>query len=484
MQIISGRLVITPEQSNAFARLSGDYNPLHTDALAARRLQFGSTVVHGVHHMMQVWDAAFSQFPEATDSTLASLRAGFPNPVRAGETIDYHLTPRAGGADLVATVSGKRVLTLAVGLTTESGSAPPTAIIDAPPPVEQPVDQIFPPGHDNGECGLYVDAELSRTLFPFLSRLYPASLLGQIMACTAVVGMRCPGLHSVFSALSLEIRDGVPGGRGTLRYHVKSSDSRFHLVKIAVEGPETTGMLDAFFRPAVVEQPTYASIRAVVRPDQFADRRALVIGGSRGSGETTAKILAAGGAAVTITYNSGEADAVRVQEQILAGGGQCHARHCNVLDIPCEDLEKLIGDFAPSHVYYFSSPKIESEKGDSWNEILFGKYCEFYLAAFAKMAHCIGRSAPLGGDKLTVFYPSSIYVERPERGFREYAVAKAAGEALCRQLQTRFPQVEFVAPRLPRMATDQTASIIPTKSEPALTVMMRYLCGDQGQSGS
>ena len=36
----------------AFAKLSGDYNPVHLDPLKARRTRFGYPVVHGIHLML------------------------------------------------------------------------------------------------------------------------------------------------------------------------------------------------------------------------------------------------------------------------------------------------------------------------------------------------------------------------------------------------------------------------------------------------
>jgi acyl dehydratase len=40
---------ISLARSGQFARLSGDYNPIHLAPVLARRSHFGGTVVHGVH---------------------------------------------------------------------------------------------------------------------------------------------------------------------------------------------------------------------------------------------------------------------------------------------------------------------------------------------------------------------------------------------------------------------------------------------------
>ncbi len=46
----------TSEDQIAFAELSGDYNPLHMDAVASRRMLFGSQVVHGIHTLLWALD--------------------------------------------------------------------------------------------------------------------------------------------------------------------------------------------------------------------------------------------------------------------------------------------------------------------------------------------------------------------------------------------------------------------------------------------
>src|SRR5262245_50759968 len=74
------------EDQIAFAALSGDYNPIHVDALAARRLLFGAPLVHGVHSVMWALDSCLQNSTEALE--LHSLRTTFFKPVRVGEEID------------------------------------------------------------------------------------------------------------------------------------------------------------------------------------------------------------------------------------------------------------------------------------------------------------------------------------------------------------------------------------------------------------
>jgi hypothetical protein len=60
----------------------------------------------------------------------------------------------------------------------------------------------------------------------------------------------------------------------------------------------------------------------------------------------------------------------------------------------------------------------------------------------------------------------------------EYAAAKMAGEIVCDFLRKVHPGLAIHKPRLPRVATDQTASLLPVSNqEPVLVLLgnLRYL---------
>jgi hypothetical protein len=126
-----------------------------------------------------------------------------------------------------------------------------------------------------------------------------------------------------------------------------------------------------------------------------------------------------------------------------------------------------LGEHVFSHVYFFASPPILKHAG-SWDPQLFSKFASAYVHAFATLIALVlkvSRAAP----PTRFFYPSSVFVTRPETGFAEYTCAKAAGEALCAQFADS--RALFFAPRLPRLRTDQTVGVEGAVEDPFPTLL-------------
>ena len=71
--------------------------------------------------------------------------------------------------------------------------------------------------------------------------------------------------------------------------------------------------------------------------------------------------------------------------------------------------------------------------------------------------------------------PTSIFVKDTPKGFKEYAAAKREGEVLCEKLNAEYSQLRVIYPRLPRMQTDQTSSLLMRKATPTLQVMQEVV---------
>jgi hypothetical protein len=74
--------------------------------------------------------------------------------------------------------------------------------------------------------------------------------------------------------------------------------------------------------------------------------------------------------------------------------------------------------------------------------------------------------------QIRFFYPSSVYIDARPEGMTEYAMAKAAGEVLCADIQSFKSAGRIVLRRLPRLPTDQTASLFRGETADPINVIL------------
>jgi NAD(P)-dependent dehydrogenase (short-subunit alcohol dehydrogenase family)/acyl dehydratase len=439
-------------EQSAFAELSGDANPLHVDPIAARRYQFGGAVVHGVNLVLRDLEIGLAAIDgRATPLRFARVHARFRRPVLAGSFVTYARTPTGPtGWRTAVEQDGRLRAEIVVDLAAMPDRIARSPLIAAPPGA---CVELAP--HDiagaHGSLALRLDDRRLAALFPVVEETVPEVQVAQLLATTRLVGMECPGLHSVYRELALVFDDAT--GTSDLRWEVTRFDARFGLAQIGVTGDGVTGTVEAAVRPRPAVQAPMAEVRSLVDPVEFADQRAVVVGGSRGLGELTARILAAGGAAVTVTYRVGRDDADHV---VAALGPPATLRQVDVT-APVDELAASLADVEATHLYYFATPPIPSGGTGGFDQAAFDEMARVYVAGLWALVFALRSSA--GGVPTTVFSPSSVYVERPPRGLAEYAAAKAAGEGASRALESEFPGIRVSTPRLPPMVTDQTAGV-------------------------
>lgn len=472
-----GLRVITLEQSQSFSRLSGDRNPLHVDPVAARRLQFGGCVVHGVHLTLLVVEAALRERPNRSVQ-IASLSVQYDSALRSGEAFEISIEAWTDDVCRAAVMSaGKTIQRVTLRLAerarveTVIGSSFP----DAEQCQENAIDDIDGAA---GSVALTFDKELAEHLFPIGAARLPRAQIATLLASTLIVGMRLPGLHSVYAGLSLAFDEASSATE--LQYRVSKADRRFNLITIDLSECGVSGTITALVRATPAKPAVYATLKDQV-PPVFSGRRVLVVGGSRGIGEATAKIAAAGGGDVTITYASGRADAEKVVEDIRAGGGMCSLVSLDVRGDLASQLGSVFTDRTPDDLFYFASPTIDVSKHPAWRPQLFARFADYYVNAFGALVDLVVSMRPAGAKGLAVFYPSTAFLDRPPSGSLEYCAAKAAGEAVCSGWEATRPGMKVVSPRIPRLLTDQTVALrstaLPTPADYMLKAVADWRAG-------
>jgi len=444
-----------------FAQLSGDANPMHVDPVLARRTPAGAPVAHGVHAALWALDALLAERRIA--GPIASLAARFSKFVYAGaETALFVVrqTPSSVRAELEA--DGMTAVRLDVQLADGVADAvPPLSARDVAVPA-QPAVHEFNALRSCAGVLPRLASEPAALMFPHAAEHLGAARVASIVQLSALVGMVCPGLRAIFGGMDVRVAREAPGSE-RVSFAVTNADERVRMLTIAIAGGGIAGELTAFARQPAAELDL-AGVARQVRPGEFAGTTALIVGGSRGLGATTARAIAAGGGRVVITYMHGERDARAIANEL--GPACCGVLQYDARAPAAPQLAALEPDV--SQLYYFATPHIFRQKAGWWEPGRFAEFCAVYVDGFASTCTALRERS----GALTAFYPSSVAVGERPRDMTEYSLAKAAGEMLCADMNRFEPGIGVVVKRLPRIATDQTATLLAVPAADALETML------------
>jgi hypothetical protein len=453
----------------AFAHASGDCNPMHMDEVAARRTQAGAPVVHGVHTVLWALDR-LAAAGEPLDQ-LAALKVQFSKFVYLGREIALTVARRNDDGMKIALMDdGLTVstLTLKFGARNRAKTArfedvPVVTLGDAPLAPEFDAMRAM-----SGRLVPPLEAcELVKNFPHLASALGEHRIIGLALLST-LVGMICPGQHSMFSGFSIQMMDADKSPN--LAWRTERADERFRMVWLRVAGLGIAGEVSSWVRAEPVVPPDMTTLSTLVISGEFAGRTALIVGGSRGLGAVTAKLLAAGGARIIVTYATGKEEAEALVAEIRAAHGEPAATSL-AFDMRSEAGLQLSSLPDITHLYYFATPRISHQSTAVFDLSVFEEFTRFYIDGF----HALARWLIHNRKSLRhIFYPSSVFVTSHASGMTEYAMVKAAAEILCADLMAATG-LSIAVPRIPRVLTDQTATVPPVETQDHVAVMLPLL---------
>jgi hypothetical protein len=271
---------VSAELQEQFAALSGDRNPMHMDAVAARRTQAGLPVVHGIHTLL--W--ALESLAECglLVSPVARVRVRFLKWVYVGDEAELTLPGGLVADPRTLAVSVQGLEALAADVTYGERAAAGGAGSVSPAAARTAAADLSIEEAEGLSGEAYVaPAEDAAAMFPALAKLIGGTGIAEIAACSYIVGMEAPGLHSMFSKADLKILDSGAAAveRQALHWDVSYTDPRFRKARIAVRGEAVSGTLEVFFRVPPVEQAGMELLAKHIRADEFSGMRALIVGG-------------------------------------------------------------------------------------------------------------------------------------------------------------------------------------------------------------
>ena len=102
---------------------------------------------------------------------------------------------------------------------------------------------------------------------------------------------------------------------------------------------------------------------------------------------------------------------------------------------------------------------------------LFENFNLYYVTAFHALVDFVSRKSNFEKE-IGIFYPSSSAIDQRPENMTEYSMSKLAAELMCADLTGHFRDIHVLVKRLPRLLTDQTATISAFETVDAMTVML------------
>lgn len=438
----------TIKDQNDFSFLSGDFNPIHINKEYARKSMSGKLVVHGVNLIF--WGLnEFLQFKKKQVRIL-SIDAVFYKFANIDSPIKLKIIKRKNNY-IEFQFSSDEILSkfeLNYKVVTNNKFKIENKKLNKTVPQninfnKKIKNRVF-------KENIFLNSKILKKNFSHIDKYLNYNQIIDLTSITRFVGMQVPGLNSILYKISLKFNKSI---LHNVSFTINEFDKRFKLVSLFFRGLSFLGKITTLVRP-VSAKNILNNQKLKITKNQFSNQRALIIGGSTGSGEVISKILSQGAANILLSFNTGKKDALKIKK---------NNKKIKIFSLNIEkelNFKQInqIKKYKPTHLYYLATPKIFV--GDAFNFDIkkFDLFNQYYLLGFEKIFK------HLDTDKLkAVFSPSSISVNKPAGKLFEYSCSKSAMETYFTYLQSKYSDIKFYFPRLPKMKTNQTISIFNEK---------------------
>lgn len=455
------KYVINEQRQLDFAKLSNDFNPIHVDSLYAWRSMFGKQLVHGIHQVLICLEDLAKNINEKIFISKISAKFEYPAGVNEIISIDNINFSETYSEYVIKNERGLTLTTIKVNYKKKSFNDVKFKRIDYSMSPLEPTNFA----KENLVEPLYYDKTFFKELFTYSSFYVSPVNLAVLLASTRIVGMKYPGLNSIYNAFTFEFNENA-NLSNSIHYSVSDKHITLNMLNIKLDDTFIRGQIKAFIRPVAPKYKTLKELNGLLPVNSFKNQRALIIGGTRGIGLQCLRLLASAGASTMFTYfkNSNEAD--KIVEEFANESINTNYLQVDVSNLSKESLE-TIKAFNPTSIYYFATPKILSNNSNL-DENLLQKFISYYVIGLDKIL--VSLKSEL---KPIIFVPSTVYLDEKPTNLSEYVIAKSASEMFLKLLEKKGYKI--YNPRFPKVSTEQTMSLFKQKTVEPEEVLLKEL---------
>ena len=438
----------------AFAQISKDFNNIHVNSQASRKLIYGNQLVHGVNILI-----SSLIFLSKKKIKLKNISCTFYRPVFLGQKIDFFLEKKYG-ENYSLFIKTKKILNcvilININLIKDEIINKRSFKANKIEKTSQKKINNFK-GKINSRNRFYKINISNFSLpnhFSKLKLLLSKDQIREILSISYFAGMICPGEFSLLSKIQITVNKNILYRNKYIKFFIQKFDKRINRYEIKFLN-NISGKIYAF-QYILTEPEKIKNLKKINKKKFLKNKYSMIIGGSRGLGEVTSKLLAIAGSNVIISYNQGKKESELIRSEILKNlKSNCKLIKINILK---DDIKQKLKEVIKcDYFFYFATPKIEKTNQNKFDKSLYKKYLEFYDTKFRKLCITLNR---LSKKKVKVFYPSTVFISLNNNNFKEYVAAKKVAEKNIKTLNKSLNKVKIFSYRLPIMKTNQNINII------------------------
>lgn len=444
---IIGSKKFTKGESISFAKISGDLNPIHINKNFSKKTISGEPIIHGMHMLSYILNLLFKKKKIIANH----LRISFLKIILEEEKYNFYYNKKDN--QILVTQSHIIFIKLDILISKKEILSKEKQEYVINKRLSIPKNKSFNEIKKlkNQSFKNVCDTTMVKKKFPYLFKAYGKINAAEFFNLSYLVGMECPGLHSLFYEANILMQKSTK----KRIYNINNYDERFKLINISIGAKNIQANIKTFLRPAPIFFPAVNKLSLNIKENEFNSIKALIIGGSRGLGSLTAKLIAAGGGEVTLTYNSSKKEAVDLYNEIKEFGSKIKIVKFNIYK--SEKLKLYSKNI--NQCYYYATPKIFSKQNNNFNKNLLNKFLFFYVKIFKKII----KELNLISNDCKFFLPSTVAITSIKDEMLEYAIAKLEAEIMISNFSKKIKDKILIS-RLPRVLTDQTNTILNIKT--------------------
>ena len=220
---------------------SNDYNPIHSDTTYIKNTSLKDINIHGTHIMLKVLDLLLKY-----DITVLEMNVRFINSIYRNESVHLSLDLENN----IVLISSNDKLCVKINYTKDKKSSRviPTIKYDKPKYSQSrflSFDEVST--MKNRKFQIIKSNSDLNSIYPEIIRIYHESFISELCSISYLVGMECPGLHSIEGGMSLRFYN-IEHSNISPKFNVLFADERFDYIVIVIESFTFSAKVDVIYR--------------------------------------------------------------------------------------------------------------------------------------------------------------------------------------------------------------------------------------------